>query len=61
MAGQPQEIFDLMDLQGEIRMSLMKNGLTDEKSIEASRDILRLVINSKVVNEDHKKNYCLLG
>lgn len=52
-----QTLLDLLSLQGEIKVRLMRAGLSQDISHETAADLLDYIARSPVVTEDHRKDY----
>lgn len=56
-----QTLLDLLSLQGEIKVRLMRAGLSQDVAHETAADLLDYIARSPVVTEDHRKDYLQLG
>lgn len=56
-----KELLQLIDLQGEIKIRLIKSGITQDKAHEIAADLLNFIARCPVATEDHRKTYISLG
>ncbi len=54
-------LLQLMEIQGEIKIRLMKAGLSQEKSHELAGELLDYIARSPITTDEHRQAYTALG
>jgi hypothetical protein len=52
-----EELMQMMQVQGEIKIRLIKAGLTQTTAHELAGELMDFVLKSPITNEEHRKVY----
>lgn len=52
-----KEIMEMLEVQGEVRLKLMRRGLNAPEALEAAASVFELLADSNIMKEEHKASY----